>query len=198
MDGSRSLIVSADSQINPRHREVRRALRVVGPVLGAVGLLLTILGFGSFLSAVSSAFHQATFQSGPPTKFVWCAFVGLPLLFAGAAVSMFAFSSAILRFYSAESAPVVSDTFNVMADQARKGVRTMARAIGEGIVAASAAGVKEGVLVCDRCGTAIDGRANFCTQCGAPSKRVKNCPRCGTANESNARFCGHCGAAVPA
>jgi hypothetical protein len=91
----------------------------------------------------------------------------LPLLFIGAAVSMFAFYGSFARYYFGETAPVLKDTFNYLAEGTQGGVRTTAQAVGEGLSAGMAS--------------------------GAPKE---TCPRCHQANDADAKFCKHCGAAM--
>ena len=112
--------------ISPQHLKVRRALRIIGPVILVVGLLFTATGFISFLVAMGS-------HSGPP-KLFWCSFVGLPLMFVGAALSMFAFMGAVARYAAAEQAPVAADTFNYVAEHTQSGVKTVAKTITQGVV----------------------------------------------------------------
>jgi hypothetical protein len=150
--------MSQEPQIDPRHSTTRAALRVLGPALAGVGLLFTVFGFGSFFSSFG------TFE---PPRYYWCAFVGLPLLFLGAALCLFAFSGSFARYYFGETAPVVKDTFNYLAEGTQGGVRATAQAVGEGL--------SEGL------------------SSGAPKA---TCPRCHQANDADAKFCKHCGAAL--
>lgn len=106
------------------HTSVRRFLRVLGPVLAMIGLGFTVIGIASFFSAFGSF--------GLPRLF-WCAFIGMPVLFVGAAMCMFGFMGAIARYQAGEIAPVAKDTVNYMADGTKEGVRTVARTITEGI-----------------------------------------------------------------
>ena len=66
----------------PQHREARSVLRVIGPVIALAGLVLTIIGIGSFFSSFGS------FGGSP--RYFWCAFLGLPLLAVGSGITKLA------------------------------------------------------------------------------------------------------------
>ena len=108
-----------------RHSGVRRFLRIGGPLVLAVGGLFALVGFGSFFISMEG-------HSGPPVLF-FCSFIGLPLMFVGSAMCMFAFMGAFSRYIAAEQAPVAKDTINYMADGTQEAVRTVARAAAQGI-----------------------------------------------------------------
>jgi len=110
---------------SPKHDGVRRFLRIAGPVTVAIGAVFTLIGVGSLI--VASARH-----SGPPVLF-FCAFIGLPLLFAGTVMCMIGFLGAMARYVAAEQAPVAKDTINYMADGTQEAVRTVARAAAQGV-----------------------------------------------------------------
>jgi len=145
-----------EQKINPKHREIRRVLRIAGPLAAAVGLLLIAVGVGSFLAAFGG--------NGPP-RFFWCAFLGMPILFLGTAMCMFGFLGAVARYQAGEVAPVGKDTFNYLAEGTKGGVQTMAAAVGAGL-AQGLAGAGPTVL-CPQCGRPGDAEAKFCDQCGA-------------------------------
>jgi hypothetical protein len=98
--------MSEESKIDPKHSTSRLVLRTVGPIIAGLGLVLTVIKFGSLLSS---------FGSSELPRYFWCAFVGLPLLGVGAAMSMFAFLGSVSRYVSGEAAPVQKDTFNYLA-----------------------------------------------------------------------------------
>src|SRR5262245_40053283 len=123
------------TNIDPNHASKRRLLRTLGMAFVTLGLLFTIIGMASFFSAFG------TFE---PPRYFWCAFVGLPLLFVGLVLCQFAFFGAIFRFFADESAPVGKDTFNYMAEGTQQGVRTIAKAVGEGLAVGS--------VRCPQCG----------------------------------------------
>lgn len=110
---------------SPHHNSVRKFLRIGGPILLAVGALFTSVGFGSFFAAMAR-------QSGPPALF-FCAFIGLPLMFAGGVMCILGYMGAFARYVAAEQAPVAKDTINYMADGTQEAVKTTARAAGQGV-----------------------------------------------------------------
>ena len=97
-----------------------------GPILAGIGLLLIIIGIGSFF---------ASFGSFQPPRFFWCAFLGMPFLFVGLVLCGFGFQGAVLRYQLGEVAPVTKDTFNYLAEGTQEGMKTVATTIGEGIAA---------------------------------------------------------------
>ncbi|QKK07185.1 MAG: zinc ribbon domain-containing protein [Planctomycetota bacterium] len=168
-------------RINPGHRQVRGIMRVVGPMVGLAGLACVVVAFVDFFGAFAGG-------GGPPRLF-WLFFIGLPLLFVGVSLTMFAFMGAVARFAAQEQAPVAADTFNALADETRGGVRTVVGAIREGM-----SGEPNGR--CASCGTANDSGARFCDACGESLSLA--CDACGTANDADARFCDGCGGALAA
>ena len=149
--------MSEESKIDPRHSSSKQFLRMLGPIIAGLGLLFTIIGFGSLLSSFGS--HEAP-------RYFWCAFVGLPLLFVGVAMSMFGFLGSFTRYVSGEQAPVIKDSFNYLAEGMQEGVKTVATAIGEGL----AVGMHKDGYVGKRCLTCDhenDVDAKFCKNCGS-------------------------------
>jgi hypothetical protein len=168
------------------HNDVRDLLRVVGPVVLAVGVIFMIVGIGSFF---------ASFGGFGPPRYFWCAFVGIPLMAVGGAICQFAFMGAVSRYVADEVAPVGKDVVNYMAEGTQDAVRTVAGAVAEGLRAGSPAQQSHGIL-CPKCNTANEASAKFCKGCGAPLARSKPCPGCGGPNDPDARFCDHCGKAL--
>lgn len=169
-----------------QHRGARATLRVLGPLVAIVGLVFAVIGFGSFFSAFGS--------SGPP-KYFWCAFVGLPLLGVGVAMTKFAYLGAVTRYMANEVAPVGKDTFNYMAHGTRDGVREIASAVGEGL---GLRGESHEVVRCHKCNKENDADARFCDSCGEALQKSHECADCGELNDPDARFCDHCGKPVSA
>jgi hypothetical protein len=107
-----------------KHKGARSFLRVAGPLVAAVGLILLIVGTVSFFSAFGG--------DGSPRLF-WCCFVGIPLLFVGGVMCMFGFMGALARYTAAEQVPVATDAINDLAEGTQGAVKTVARAVAEGI-----------------------------------------------------------------
>ncbi|MBV9124043.1 MAG: zinc ribbon domain-containing protein [Planctomycetes bacterium] len=148
--------MNEEPKLDPRHSTTRTALRILGPTLAGIGLLFTIFGFGSFFSSFG------TFE---PPRYFWCAFVGLPLLWAGIVLCMLAFYGSIARYYVGEAAPVMKDTFNYLAEGTKGGVRTTAQAVGEGWSEGLSSVTPK--ATCPHCHQANDADAKFCKNCGA-------------------------------
>jgi hypothetical protein len=108
----------------PKHRSARLFLRVAGPLVALVGLVFMIVGMTSFFSA---------FGGGRPPGLFWCCFVGLPLLFIGAVLCMYGFMSAMARYAAAEQVPVATDAMTDFADGTKGAIKTVARAVAEGV-----------------------------------------------------------------
>jgi hypothetical protein len=108
----------------PRHKGTRSFLRVAGTLVAAVGLLFLIIGLVSFLSALGGG--------GSPRLF-WCCFVGMPLLFVGGGMCMFGFMGAVARYAAVEQVPVAMDAINDLAEGTQGAVKTVARAVAEGV-----------------------------------------------------------------
>jgi hypothetical protein len=113
----------------PKHNKVRTFLRVAGVGATLVGIVLELIGLASFVSA---------FNGGGAPKLFWCAFLGMPFLFAGAVMCMFGFMGAVSRYAAAEQVPVASDAINDLADGTQGAVKTVARAVAEGVKEAQA------------------------------------------------------------
>jgi hypothetical protein len=164
---------------------VRAVLRKVGPILILAGVALIAVALVSFFGAMAGG--------GPPRLF-WCAFVGMPVLFAGLVLTAYGYMGALARYQAGEVAPVARDAFNYMADGTKDGVRTVAGAIGEGLRGGT--GTADAVL-CPDCRAVNDADAKFCDACGAALLKSKACPACGEPNALDARYCDACGRAFP-
>jgi hypothetical protein len=139
---------------------VRSAIRAIGPVLIGVGALLTLGGLADFFAAFG------TFQ--PPRNF-WMAFVGLPTLAIGVAITKYAYLGPAARYVAGETTPVLRDALGAL-------------------------GLGEQDRVCAACGARNDAGSRFCDACGKPLAR--ECGACGAANDASARFCSSCGQAL--
>jgi hypothetical protein len=166
------------------HKQTRDLLRVVGPLVVGVGLVFTIIGFGSFFSSFGSF-------SGPP-RFFWCSFVGLPLMALGASITKFAFMGAVTRYVANEVTPVGTDVFNAVARGTKGSLRDVAAAIGAGLRDGTDLPGFDPSVACPACHTANDPDARFCKGCGA-SLAKRPCSHCGSQPASDARFCDSCG-----
>ena len=83
-----------------RHNSIKKKLKIVGFICLIAGAVFTAIGLIDFFASIGG--------SDMPTKF-WCAFVGLPLLGIGFAITSFAFRREISRYVKNESVPVINE-----------------------------------------------------------------------------------------
>jgi hypothetical protein len=133
---------------DPRHQSLRNTLRLVGPIIFGIGVVLVVISAASLMGGVGNLFFLG--------------FIGLPLMFVGGVMCQFGFLGALYRYAASEGAPVASETFNYMADETKESVKTIAGAVGEGL--------REGMgghKACPKCGARCDVDSRFCKACGA-------------------------------
>ncbi|KAA3607528.1 MAG: zinc-ribbon domain-containing protein [Planctomycetota bacterium] len=173
---------------HPRHQGAKSTLRVAGFGLLLVGGIFALIGFVDFFSSFNSM--------GPPTKF-WCLFVGLPLAALGLGMVKAGYMGEVSRYVAGETAPVLKDTFNYMAEGTQDGVEDLAEAVGRGLHGSRAASQDAKVVLrCHKCNQDNDADSRFCKQCGASLAKSHPCSSCGELNDPDARFCDHCGQAI--
>lgn len=180
-----------------QHRSNRSILRIIGPVILVIGILLTIVGIGGFIFGAISSFDSGPSFDGPPDAFklFFLAFLGLPMIGIGAMITKVAYFGAIARYVASEAAPVAKDTTNYMLDGTKDAIGGLAQSVGAGIAAGMAGGtIADAQTVdCTGCGAACDSGARFCDQCGTTIPGEVRCERCGAMNEPDAKFCDQCG-----
>lgn len=172
-----------------QHQQTRGFLRIIGPMVFAVGLVFTAIGLISFFSAFGRF-------AGPPQYF-WCAFLGMPLMAAGSAISKFAFMGAVTRYVANEVTPVGTDVFNTVVSETQESFRDLAASIGSGLRDdRSAVRTPANGSPCGSCGTANAPEARYCKACGI-SLASRRCEHCGDSAPPDARFCDSCGEPLP-
>ena len=181
--------------INAGHSKIRRTLRIAGPIMLSVGGLCVAIALFDVIRVIIT-------DSFEPPKLAALFFVGGPLLVAGFGVTSFAFMGAVARFQAGEVAPVAKDTFNYMADGTQEGIKTVGKAVGEGLASGFAAGginaaasETEAGVRCHKCNFVETADAKFCSNCGAAMEKSKPCPKCNELNDPDAKFCDNCGGA---
>lgn len=173
------------NRIDPGHSQIRGVLRILGPTVAIAGLMLTAIGLISFFSS---------FGSFETPKYFWCAFIGLPLLGVGVAVTGYGFMGSVARYQAGEVAPVMKDTFNYMADGTKDGIQTVASAIGRGLSSEAGNVTATSTRIrCPKCNQDNDEEARFCDECGYSLQKTKACPACEEMNDPDAKFCDNCG-----
>jgi ribosomal protein L40E len=211
--------------IDPRHSGPRTVLRTLGPVLIIVGVILLIVGvtkmFGigqssRAMPSFNTPFETAArdmhndFDSTRDRSFGGFGIVALGMLCTAVGIGMtsYGYMGRVARYVAGEIAPVGVDTFNAVAAGSQNGIRTVSKAIGEGLgqaVGAARAGVAAAgtdsasagkvVVRCHKCNADNAAGAKFCAQCGAALGKTKPCPKCGELNDPDAKFCDNCGQA---
>lgn|GEM_PF-126605 len=189
----------------------RDVMRVVGPLMMIVGAIFLLVGIGSFFQSLNgfgsssgglsssipmpNEFHSVDRSGFGPPSYFWCAFVGMPLLGIGGAITKFAYMGTVARYVSNEIAPVGKDVVNYMAEGSQESVRTLTRSIAVGLREGMSGTHGNGTMVhCPACGTANQVGSKFCDQCGKPLTIV--CRGCGASNEADSTFCDQCGKAL--
>ncbi len=174
-----------EQQLDPGHTATRNTLRVIGPLIVLIGLGFLAVGLISFFRAFGG--------DGPPTEF-WCAFVGMPLLFMGGVMTSYGYMGKVMRYGAQDTAPVIKDTFNYMAEGTSDGIKTMASALGQGLREGGLVGGGSQTMVrCHKCNALVPDDAKFCSQCGQTLGKTKPCPSCQELNDPDAKFCDNCG-----
>ena len=122
--------MSDEQEIDPKHPGTRTFVRIVGPILllsGIYCLYKVVSNFGNF--------DQEVFHSMP-----LYGFAGVGLLFVGGVMTMLGYMGAAARYQVGEMAPVVKDGFNFIAKGSADGVKTLSRAVSEGLAEGFAKG----------------------------------------------------------
>jgi hypothetical protein len=126
-------------------------------------------------------------QPERPNRF-WMAFVGVPIMGIGIALTRIGFLGVAARYVAGETAPVVADAFDYVAHESRDGIRTVTSAVAEGL-----RGEPETKIACPKCERANDADAKFCDSCGEAIPSEIRCPSCSVLNDAAAKFCDSCG-----
>ena len=170
-------------KIDPAHRPARAALRFFGPIILIVGIALIVFSFVDFFRSVNAG-------RGP--QYFWCFFLGIPFFFVGVVMTSMGNIGRVARYTAGEIAPVGKDTFNYLAKGTEEGVKTVAKAVGEGL-GTTAGGKTEVKVRCHKCNTLVYEGAKFCPECAAPLGKTRTCPQCGELNDPDANLCDECG-----
>ena len=140
-----------------RQAATRNVLRAGGTVLAVVGVLLVIVGFGTFVTSMDGF-------DGPPT-WSFLAFAGGGFMAViGFGMASAGYQGAVARFTAGEQAPVLKDTAHYLSDG--DGVFGVGRTRSDSVGAReTGAGAATGPY-CRQCGTRNDADARFCDSCG--------------------------------
>ncbi|WP_048600732.1 zinc ribbon domain-containing protein [Rubeoparvulum massiliense] len=174
--------------ISDEHVQLRRVLRVVGPILLITGIIILIRHFMNPFGF--DPFTDDGFRN-PLRNFI----IGGFLTLIGLGMTQFAYMGAIARYKAREMSPVAKDAFNYVADEGKEGVKQVAKAIHAGLKESSADQGEIGVI-CPQCEIVNEGDARFCKACGSTLPEKRFCPQCGEEVALDARFCDHCGTSL--
>jgi hypothetical protein len=149
--------------IDQNHQQKRKFLRTLGPIILIIGLILLVIAISSFFSG----FSNPGIGMMEDNKF-FLAFIGMPLIFVGVAMTGAGFMGSVARYQASEMAPVAKDTVNYMVEGTKDSIKEVSKSIQEGI--------NEGNGMMQ----SSDDAGLFCTQCGRQQ-------------EADARYCKYCG-----
>lgn len=165
------------------HIRARAGVRAGAVVCLVAGAVLLLIGGYEFLMA----FVRFGDGRDPSMGRMILMMPGLLLVAVGGQMAMVGWMGAISKFAVREQAPAAAEGINRIGAGASPGIRAVAGAIG--------AGLRDGAgVACSACGSAQDGDAAFCDDCGARMARA--CASCGTRADADARYCDACGAAL--
>jgi ribosomal protein L40E len=173
-----------ETKIDPGHQSPRTFLRVGGPILILLGLVLMISGGIKMFSPAFSAYRgpsagkgfpsmnggrHDSFESTGRSAFGGFGMVALGMLClgGGAAMTKFGYMGRVARYVAAEIVPVATDTFNYAAENTQQGVGQLAAAIGKGLRGETASADPVTHIRCQKCNAENPSDAKFCSQCGA-------------------------------
>ena len=165
----------SENPIDPGHKGPLNLLRILGPVILGIGILLMVISMVEFFSL---------FGSSREPRFIWMPFLGIPLLFVGGVMTQFGYMGKVARFMAQEMAPVGKDTFNYVADGTQEGIKTVAAAVGQGLAAGGVAlgGKAATKVLCHKCNALAEDGTSFAPS--APARSVKPSPAPTAANST--------------
>ncbi len=161
-----------DKQKFSDNRLIKKRLRIIGGTLFAIGIVLALIAFIDFFSAVSS-------MNGPDNFFLF--FIAFPLIFVGSACLSFSSMGKIARYKAEELAPIAKDTVNYMLDGTKEEIAdtiNLVRRQGK-------------TITCPKCHNQNNQEAKYCDECGEQLHHV--CQYCNEHNDADAKFCKNCG-----
>ena len=136
---------------------VRSALRLGGPIVFGIGLLLTAIALIDFFSSFGSF-------GGMPTNF-WMAFIGLPMMGIGWAMIQAGYLGSATRYVAGEVAPTLRDTIGALGFGSEAACASCGAANDRTARFCAQCG-KAMVTTCAACGAQSEPGARFCSGCG--------------------------------
>jgi RNA polymerase subunit RPABC4/transcription elongation factor Spt4 len=176
-----------------KHNEIKQILKVIGPIMIIVGIVLLVIAFRSTFMNPFDHISMMGFGNQRQNKF-YLGFIGLPLIAIGAGITNFAFMGEVARYTSKEISPVAKETFNYLANGTKEGIKDITEAIHEGKRRSEGPSVAtdEGIK-CLSCGIFNNRDANFCKNCAKKLEKEVKCTHCQRLNDADASFCDQCG-----
>ena len=173
-----------NKEFENRHQGTARVLRIVGWLILPIGLILIIIGMGSFFTS---------FGTGKMPSLFFLVFAGFPFLTVGGICLSLGYHKKVTEFVATQTAPVAKDFTNYMVDGTSDSLARAAGKIAKEIKGNNNAATVEGVTAntCSKCGFVNRAESKFCAKCGAPLTKI--CPSCGAVNDDGAKFCNNCG-----
>lgn len=156
---------------DPKHNKTRKILKIIGPIVLGIGIIFFLIGIIDFFSAFNGM--------GTPTLF-WACFVGIVFIGIGSTLTGFGFMKNVGGYVASQSAPILSDTVNYVADNISDSIADTANKVK-----------KCSSKTCPKCGAINDENDKFCSNCGTPL--TKKCPKCQNENNIDSKFCSNCG-----
>lgn len=166
-------MMKQDEFVTEKHRQTRNTFRFIGPLIVAVGVILTVIAGIDF-------FTLEMFEE--PTYF-WLFFLSIPILFVGISLCSFGYGGKVAEYQAREYAPVAKDTIQYLAKETIPAVKEISKSINSG--------KQSEEITCSQCDHKNKPDAKFCNGCG--EKLALVCPTCNGINKADARFCDECG-----
>lgn len=185
--------------IREGHVGTRQTLRIVGPTLLVLGILLGAYGlyWATGMGDTKEMGEDGWFEEGRAngTKGMFFIFGGMGTGFLGIVLTKFGYMGAVARYSASEVAPVGTDTINYVGREAQPGLTAIGSAIGSGMggMATGRGGGTVTMVRCHKCNDENAADAKFCDECGTALAKTKACTSCGELNDPDAKFCDACG-----
>lgn len=160
---------------NPKtgHMQAKSTMRTLGPILIAIGVILSIIGIGDFFITfitVSSGNANPS-DTRFPTLFL-LAFPGFFFIGIGSMLTKTGYLKEITQYAAKETSPAITTT-----------------------VTAVRAAITDDDIPCPSCASPIEPNSKFCSSCGTQTTELQ-CSLCNTTIEPNDKFCNSCGTEI--
>ena len=161
------------------NKSVKKVLRIVGPIVLLVGIVLV----GITIRDMFASFNSPPFTETGERRYHY-AFIGMPFIFVGGVMTSFGFMGTVLRYQASQVAPIGKDVINYMLDNTKDSAGSFMNSV-------TSKGKENAVLHCVKCNHKVSREDKFCDECGVPL--AKTCPNCMAISAQSAKFCKECG-----